>query len=320
MPMHRVLVVVLFLMPTALRAATPDDRFPLFGYLTGPMPGRMITYTPSQLDPRYEANQHKLATSSIRADLEALRPIFDGLVLYSYHEACTPRILAVARDLKFRAVLLGVWSPKSAAELDGVAECIRLHEKDFAIGVLIGNEGVTFNRYETEDLVIAAARLRRKVPATIPLATSEPLTEYKSAFFLDFGDFLCPNIHPVFDHPELHPTQAAAWAREQAERLARAAKKPVVLKETGVPHGGRGKNDPYTLQTQKEFWAAYLAPGALEHLKEPAGVWVFHGVAFEAFDLPWKAEASGLLIERYWGLFSQERKPSPAAEVWKRAR
>src|SRR3954447_17148881 len=99
----------------------PESRFPLFGALTARPEPSLVGYTPSQLDPRQEINQKQLATSSIRADLEALRPAFDGLVLYGYHEACTPRILAVAKDLKYRVILLAIWDPKSAAEVDGVA-------------------------------------------------------------------------------------------------------------------------------------------------------------------------------------------------------
>src|SRR2546421_128069 len=148
-------ILVVSLAPSLVRAA-PDERFPLFAALTGSPTPRLVTYTPSELDPRQEANQRRLATSSIRADLVALRPAFDGLVLYGYHEACTPRILAVARDLKFRAVLLGIWDVKSAAEIDGVADLVRQYEKDFVFGVLVGNEGITFKRYEPEDLKIAA--------------------------------------------------------------------------------------------------------------------------------------------------------------------
>jgi exo-beta-1,3-glucanase (GH17 family) len=312
-PVPKLALLAVILLPGVAKGEK-DEGFPFFRYLTSPAPGRLVTYTPSQLDPRQEVNQRRLATSSIRADLEALRPVFDGLILYGYHEACTPRILAVARALRFRAVLLGVWDPKSVAELDGVAEAARLHEKDFALGVLVGNEGVTFKRYEPEDLTIAAARLRRKLPPNVPLATSEPLVGYKTAAIREFGDFLCPNIHPVFDRPALGAKEAAAWAREQALRLAREARKPVLLKETGFPHGGK---EPYSPQTQKEFWAAYLEPGIVSRLKEPAGIWVFHGVAFEAFDLPWKSEASGLPLEKAWGLFSTDRKPYPAAEVWR---
>jgi exo-beta-1,3-glucanase (GH17 family) len=308
-------VVVLILAPALVQGDSgPDRRFPLFTYLTGEPTPALIAYTPSQLDPRNEANQRKLATSSIRADLQALRPVFDGLVLYGYHEACTPRILAVARDLKFRAVLLAIWDPKSAAEVDGVAELARLYEKDLALGVLVGNEGITFKRYEAEDLTIAANRLRRKLPRTVPLGTSEPLVGYKHDFIREFGDFLAPNIHPVFDRPKLGPAEAAVWAREQALALARQTKKPVLLKETGFPHAGK---EGYSPATQRDFWAAYLKAGVLSRPTNNAGVWCFFGVGFEAFDLPWKSQASGLAIEKSWGLFSPARKPYPAVAPWR---
>jgi exo-beta-1,3-glucanase (GH17 family) len=300
-----------------LRAEEEEDkRFPFFAYLTGGRTPTMVAYTPSQLDPRQEGNQRKLATSSIRADLEALRPAFDGLILYGYHEACTPRILAVARDLKFRAVLLGVWDPKSAAEVDGVAALVRQFQGDFALGVLLGNEGITFKRYEPDDVRIAAARLRTGIPRTTPVSTSEPLAGYGSAFVRDFGDFLAPNIHPVFDRPQLGPDPAAAWAREQAARLARQAKKPVLLKETGFPNGGKGA---YTPASQRAFWSAYLKPGLLARPADSPEVWAFHGVAFEAFDLPWKAAESKLAVEKSWGLFSAKREPYPALAVWRAA-
>ena len=304
-------LILLTLSPVASAADAPDERFPLYTYLTGPK-AAMVTYTPSELDPRQEANQRRLLTSSIRADLKALRPAFDGLVLYGYHEACTPRVLAVAKELKYRAVLLAIWDPKSAAEVDGVAALVKLHEKDFALGVIVGNEGITFERYEAEDLTIAAARLRSKLPKGIPLTTSEPLVGYKTAFVRDFGDFLCPNIHPVFDRPHLAAPEAAAWARQEAAKLAEMAKKPLVLKETGFPHAGKAM---YTPESQEAFWAAYLKPGRLVRSKEE-GVWMYHGVAFEAFDMPWKSVESKFAIEKSWGMFSPKREAHPALSVW----
>src|SRR5258708_4957014 len=122
------LASLLSLLPGSVQAA--DERFPFFTYLTGKPTPTMVAYTPSQLDPRQEVNQRRLATSSIRADLTALRPAFDGLILYGYNEACTPRIVAVAKDLKFRAILLGIWDPKSAAELDGIAALVRQYQND----------------------------------------------------------------------------------------------------------------------------------------------------------------------------------------------
>ncbi len=309
------LVVLVLLVPVPARGADykPDERFPLFAYLTGKPAPTLVAYTPSQLDPRQEANQRRLATSSIRADLQALRPAFDGLILYGYHEACTPRILAVARDLKFRAVLLGIWDPKSAAELDGVAKLVRLHERDLILGVLVGNEGITFKRYETDDLSIAANRLRARLPKSVPLGTSEPLAGYKQQFLRDYGDFLAPNIHPVFDRPRLGPEEAASWAREQGADLARQTLKPVIVKETGFPHGGK---EMYTPAAQKAFWSAYVKPGLLARPLDAGSPWVFHGVAFEGFDLPWKSEASKLPIEKSWGLLSPKREPYPALAVW----
>ena len=309
--------LLLWLASRPTMAAEPDRRNPLFAALTAADAPSLITYTPSQLDPRQEVNQRKLATSSIRLDLEALRPAFDGLVLYGYHEACTPRILALAKDLKFRVLLLAIWDPKSAAEVDGVAELARQYEHDFAIGILVGNEGLTFKRYEVEDLTIAAARLRRKIPAYVPLATSEPLVGYKQDFAVQFGDFLAPNIHPVFDHPEAGPADAAVWVHERAADLARRAGKPVMVKETGFPHWGKEK---YTAASQHEFWVNYLKPGVLSRTSSDAPAWVFQGVAFEAFDLPWKSEESTLGIERYWGLFSAQRAAYPALAAWKTAR
>lgn len=308
--------VAICLVPTwTLAAAEQDRRLPFFAYLTGTPAATLVTYTPSQLDPRQEANQRRLATSSIRADLKALRPAFDGLVLYGYHEACTPRILAVARDLKFRAAVLALWDPKSAAEADGVAALARQYEKDLALAVLVGNEGITFKRYEPEDVTIAADRLRGKLPSDVPLSTSEPLVGYKSEFVRGFGDFLAPNVHPVFDRPQLGPDEAAAWVREQAAALARQSGKPVMVKETGFPHAGKVA---YTPESQKAFWSAYLKQGVM--VKDGREGWVFHGVGFEAFDLPWKSEESRLAIEKSWGLLSPERRPYPALAVWQAVR
>ncbi|VTR98038.1 glycoside hydrolase family 17 protein [Tuwongella immobilis] len=294
--------------------AQVDARNPLFAYLTQVDAPKMITYTPSELDPRQPANQGRLATSSIRKDLTALRPVFDGLVLYGYHEACTPRVVALAAELKFKAVILAIWDPKSTAEVDGVADLAKQFAGELAIGILVGNEGITFKRYETDDIRIAASRLRSKLPKSIPLSTSEPLVGYGNAFIAEFGDFLAPNIHPVFDREAFAAADAANWAREEATKLAKRTKKPVLLKETGFPHGGK---PAYTAQSQAEFWTAYLKPGRFSPGTD--GAWVFTGVAFDSFDMPWKTQESGLPIEQFWGLFSKNREPFPALTSWKSA-
>ncbi|QDU36851.1 hypothetical protein Mal4_11510 [Maioricimonas rarisocia] len=311
--MRTALAALLLLAVAAVDCTAADDQFPLFRTLTSDDPPRLIAYTPSQLDPRNEANQRALPTSSIRADLEALRPAFDGLVLYGYHEACTPRIMAVAKDLDYRVVLLAIWDLKSSAEVDGCAREANFWKDQFDLGVIVGNEGITFGRYEREDLTIAGDRVRKQLHRSIPIGTSEPLERSRDKFVHQFGDFVAPNIHPVFDQPDLDAAAAAAWAREQARALAQQAGKPVILKETGFPHGGKPR---YSNESQQAFWQAYVEPGMIA--PGSSGAWVYYGVAFEAFDLPWKQEASGLDVEDSWGLFTKDRTPLPAVGVWQR--
>ena len=178
---------------------------------------------------------------------------------------------------------------------------------------MLGNEGLTFHRYEADDLQIGLKRLRFRLPPTVPVGTSEPLVGYQQKVVRTFGDFLAPNIHPVFDRKELGPAEAAGWAREQAAKIAVETGKPVLLKETGFPHAGQAMYSP---DSQRDFWAAYIKPGIVRTTDAP-DAWVFHGVAFEAFDLPWKSEESKLEIEKSWGIMSAQRKPYPAFEAWK---
>ncbi len=163
LPRTAFLVIILALASSPARADDPDKRFPLFAYLTGKTTPALITYTPSQLDPRQEINQppsrHQFDPASRpRCAAEAA---FDGLILYGYNEAATPCILAVAKELKYRAVILALWDPKSAAEADGVAELVRQFGDDFVLGVLVGNEGITFKplRGGRRKFVAAAAAL-----------------------------------------------------------------------------------------------------------------------------------------------------------------
>lgn len=301
------LVVVL---ATAMDVSAAE-RPSLFDYLLGSPTPTMIAYTPSQLDPRNPGNQVRLTTSSMQADLEALRPAFDGLVLYGYSEASTPRTLSIAHDLGYRAVILAIWEIKSTAELDGVAALAEQWGNKLAIGIIVGNEGLTFGRYEEADLQIAEQRLRFRLGQRFPLTTSEPLVGYQRPVVREFGEFLMPNIHPVFDRSDFSAEQGAAWAREEAAKLVQSCKKPVVLKETGFPHAGK---PAYNRDTQRAFWDAYTKPGLVEKFD---GHFAYHGVAFEAFDLPWKSEESKLEIEKSWGLMSPKREPYPAFEVWK---
>jgi len=71
-------------------------------------------------------------------DLEALRRhSMAGALRLS--RACTPRVVAVAKDLKYRVMLLAIWisSPPGDRRRRRTG---RQHEQDFNLGVLVGNE------------------------------------------------------------------------------------------------------------------------------------------------------------------------------------
>ena len=196
----------------------------------------MIAYVPTGFDPRRPPGDVWPA-ESVRADLAALRPAFDGLVLYDYRPEITPTVLEQAAALGYRAVLLGIWDPRSDAEIAGTAELVRRWGNRLALAVVIGNEGINDNRYDISDVASARDRLRAlagpEAPA-LPVSTSEPAGDYGWPPLLAFGDFLAPNIHPAIDQASLAPTAAVAWVHRRAEAIARAAGRPVLVKETRI--------------------------------------------------------------------------------------
>jgi exo-beta-1,3-glucanase (GH17 family) len=274
--------------------------------------GALVAYSPLDYDPRSQGRRIP-SLESLRADLRALRSAFNGLIVYECHQSWTPMLVAEAKQMGFSAILLGIWDPRSEEEISAAATLIRDHHRALALAICLGNEGLNFNRYNYTDLTTAVRWLKELLPgAVVPVCTSEPLGQYGEANLMNFGDFLAPNIHPVFDQSGLGPVEAAAWVRERAKTLAEKAQKPVLVKETGFPHGGGQKFSP---EVQEKFWTAYLKNERVVHIT--AQVWVAHLAAFEAFDLKWKEIQTGLTIEGAWGLLDKQRKPYPAYFAWK---
>jgi len=226
-------------------ADTPEQpqrpSFPFFSYLNqkDPRPA-MICFSATNHDPRPAPLRRIPPKESLRADPVALRPGFDGLILYGCDPGITPVILDEAKRQGYRAVLLGIWDINSETELKNTVDLIHKYYNDLALAVCLGNEGITFNRYTLQDLFGAKKRLTELLgdEYRVPITTSEPLGEWGQKRLREFGDFLTPNIHPVFDRPELSPQEAAHWVRERAKALAQVANRPVLVKETGFPHGG----------------------------------------------------------------------------------
>ncbi len=252
-------LLVIFLIFAPFAVAGQTALFLTYLAATSP-PASLIAYNPSGFDPRRPLPAEGYPVTEIRADLSALRPGFDGLVLYAYQPGLTPLIARIAVDLGYRAILLGIWDPRSAVERDGIVELVKRYGDRLALAVAIGNEGINDNRYDLADLRAAADDLGRRLPRGVhlPVTTSEPAGDYGWVPLREFGDFLAPNIHPALDRAILTADAAALWVRRKAIAIARAAGKPVLVKETGIPHdGGPG----LTPRTPAAFWTAYVTPG-----------------------------------------------------------
>ena len=276
----------------------------------------LIAFSPTNSDPRPGLSYQLPELESLRADLRALRIVFDGLILYGYDANLTPLIISEAIHQNFKAILLGIWDPTSQIEIHGIASLINTHHEELALAVCLGNEGLSFHRYTMHNLLQATQQLKEVLDtdALIPITTSEPLAAYRHIEVRAFGDFIAPNIHPVFDAPKLGPVQAGRWVRERAAALAKNSQKPVLVKETGFPHGGY---ENFNLEKQALFWKAYLANGRLVGGKNDRGNWISLAAAFEAYPLEWKSASSGIAIEQYWGLLNADREPYPAFEIWR---
>jgi exo-beta-1,3-glucanase (GH17 family) len=276
-------------------------------------PPALIAYSPLNFDPTHTDDHTFPTIDSIRTDLHALRPGFDGLILSRYDAGLTPDIVAEAIAQDYRAVLLGIWDPLSEEELDGTVNVVKTYGTAIALAVCIGNGGISFNRYTLADVLLAAEQLGKALGPRIPLCTSEPLRHYAHPLLRAFGDFLAPAIHPVMERPRLTPEGSAYWAREQALRLAQLATKPVLVKETGFPHAGALK---YTPISQRRFWRSYLMDPPFIRLSVDPPIWISYAAAFEAFDHPWTAQQSLLAMEQSWGLLTRTRTPSPSFLLW----
>ncbi len=252
--------------------------------------------------PKYDPNPASYAEPSgdeLAAALARIRTLCDGLVLY----ATSPfemRLLEEAHNQGFRAFVLGIWDPRSDDELARAAEACRRWPQ-LCVAIVVGNEGLQFNRYRPQDLEKAAEYLHQRCPG-VALTTSEPISSYGDPFLREFGGgLLAPNVHPWFvDQRE--PEQAVAWVIERVKALREWAGDGdfIFVKETGLPSGPEPDASP---ERQADFWvrltkALPLAPNT--------------GVAyFEAHDLPWKARETWLPVEEHWGFWEANGTPKP---------
>lgn len=265
-----------------------------------------FAYTPSEF--HFEQDHPVFANrKSIAQDLRLLRRYSDGLILYSTDKS-TEHILEIAHELKFKAVILGVWAITDNNEINRAIELAQRYPK-LVRAIAIGNEGLFWKRYNTTELAQATKIIRTALP-NIALTTTEPFSSYLGVpATLDCGnqDFLLPTIHPVFENwfTPSGITQSVEFVDNIVTRLTKLCHKDVLVKETGIPSGPA--NQSYSEQQQRMFWQQLL-----DQMKTRPGVAV---ALFEAFDAPWKVtemkKQSGKNDERerYWGWFNHKRDP-----------
>lgn len=270
--------------------------------------GRFVAYEPTSF--RMQGGHATPADpASIRLDLAELRSRFDGLITYGAlngHEA----IPDIAADLGFRALLLGVWDPFDAGEVEAALVAWRRHPRE-VLGLSLGNEMIFAGRRRTDELAGRVAFLRDRAPGLL-LSTTEPFHIFygrQTATLQSDLDFLMVNVHPVFQPWfRMAPDAAAAsFVVDVVRHLAEGFCGPILVKETGVPTAPAVAG--FTAARQASFYAA------LRRAFAPSARCAF--AYFSAYDAPWRVAdaqaAPGLHPEEaHWGLYDELRRPKPA--------
>jgi exo-beta-1,3-glucanase (GH17 family) len=269
--------------------------------------GRFVAYEPTSFRIR-EGQATPADPGSIRQDLTELRSRFDGLITYGArngHEA----IPGIAADLGFRALLLGVWDPFDATEVEAALLAWRRHPRE-VLGLSLGNEMIFSGRRRAEELAARIAAVRERAPEVL-LSTTEPFHIFygpETAPLQSELDFLLVNVHPVFQ-PWFRTAPDAAGVRfvlDVVHRLGEGYCGPVLVKETGVPTAPAAAG--FTAARQASFYAA-LRRGFTPSTRSAFAY-------FSAYDAPWRAAdaqaAPGLHPEEaHWGLYDEQRLPKP---------
>lgn len=293
--------------------AARDEAAPALSRLQDAMAGgRFIAYQPTELAV-WDGNPVQASEISIREDLRTLRPWFDSLVTYGSHSGAE-LIPGIAKELGFRAVVMGVWNPDDIREVENALAAWKKHP-DIVVGVSLGNEIVFGRRGSWDDYVRAIGKFRDRAPS-LPLTVTEPFATFlddpDAKSVLAELDFMAVNIHPVFEpwFKDARPFNWADFVVQAGERLsAEAFCGPVLVKETGVPTAPA--EEGFTPENQRDFYrelTRQLAPG-----RNFAFAW------FSAFDAPWRiydesAVAGHHPEEAHWGLFTEKREPKPVME------
>ena len=273
--------------------------------------GRFIAYQPTSLQV-VAGRLTQADPAGIRADLEVLRPRFDGLITYDATHGAE-QIPDIAATLGFKAVIMGVWDVREPTALNNVIAAAQ-RQPGIVVGVSLGNERIFAGEIDYAQLAAAVDKAHRLAPR-IAIAASEPFHMFlqpQAAELLARLDLLLPIVHPVHQpwFQQAPAVNAADFVGNVLNDLAAVYCGPILVKETGIPTAPADKGFSSTLQM--DFYGALAK-------RVPAGRSRAFAY-FSAFDAPWRAHdvtaaAGSYPEEAHWGLYTEKRAAKPVVDV-----
>jgi exo-beta-1,3-glucanase (GH17 family) len=294
-------------MGTGAILATCGQRPVDLGPVTSTMAtGRFVSYSPTQIK-LVQGRLTQADEASIDADLEVLRPYFDGLITYSALNGAE-RIPDIAARLGFRSVIIGVWNPNDPIEL-GNAIAAWQRNPTRVVGVSLGNEIIFAKRGTWTELLKTLTDVHARAPG-LPLTITEPFAQFldqpEAKRVFPLMDFMLVNVHPIFE-PWFKNATAFNWAEfvvRVTKRLSDVYPGPILVKETGVPTG------PAFLGYTEEKQSTFYHELNLQMKSSRSQAFSY----FSAFDAPWLIDAPNPVggphpEEAHWGLWTETRAP-----------
>jgi exo-beta-1,3-glucanase (GH17 family) len=269
--------------------------------------GRFIGYTPTGTQ-LINGKPTRAQPGEIRADLQVLRPRFDSLITYNAENGAEA-IPAIAQQLGFKALIIGVYDPFNTAELNAAIAAAKTYPK-LVVGISLGNELLFFKRHSANELQAIFTTARNQLPQT-PLTTTEPFHIFEQPNpLLQEMDFLLANVHPIFQpwFKTASDADAAQFVVNVTTDLGKQYCGPILIKETGIPTAPAAKG--FTEARQASFYKE------LQQRLKPTSQHAF--AYFSAFDAAWRTRDTGpgpgqhpQEEEAHWGLYNERRQPKP---------
>jgi exo-beta-1,3-glucanase (GH17 family) len=251
--------------------------------------------------------------AQVRADLEQLKPLINGIRVYSTHgpHAYIPKLC----DELGIELHLGAWIDGLASDEEAVLELAEVVNAGHASlrTAIIGNEVLLRKALNgmTEERMIELVQLARSaiVNQNVQLAVADSYPEWMAnrPQLAAVIDVLIWHTYPWWVGADID--DAYAFVQRDAENMrAMYPGKPMILGETGWPSqvSRPAWDSSSTAVGSEEHQARYYRELLTGDVAEQQPVWMF-----SAFDENWKS-AEGA-VGGHWGIFDAARQPKLTA-------